>query len=636
VWVPLLNGASIVIVDRETFLDPHRLAEAILHYQITFLHMTNALLHQYAFIIGEPLSKLRYLTGAAEQGSIEAYNAVLQHGGPVQVINRYGPTEATVDVTAYTATSCLSNMERLPIGGPIGNTRVYVLDKHLVPVPIGVAGELYIGGPGVANGYLNRPDLTAERFVPDPFSNVPDSRMYKSGDFVRWLSDGNLVFLGRNDNQIKIRGYRVELGEIEVRLVEHPDVREAVVVTSGEGSDKRLVAYVVSASYDNLASILREHLSATLPEYMVPSAFVRMDAFPLTNNGKVDRRALPKPESESFVTNDYVAPQGEIEVALASIWSDLLKIDQVGRHDNFFALGGHSLLAMRMISNARSTLGLELKLKVLFTSPTICDLAKSLAQCSLTTATLDDDEFSVLLPLKTQGSRPPLFCIHPGQGLSWIYVGLAEHLHPQQPLYGLQARGLDGVTEMAGSVEEMTKDYLAHVCKIQPRGPYHLLGWSFGGTVAHSMAVELEKLGEKVALLAVMDSVCDYSVCDDGDEEVYEQEEKDYVHHLALFGGKSSLDEGLALQERVMPISANNSELAERFKPSVFGGDMIYFRAAIRSHDKMALVDPTSWTPYVRGRMEVHDVVCKHLEMDKPKNIAVVGAVVAAKMEELL
>ncbi|KAG0311636.1 hypothetical protein BG000_006580, partial [Podila horticola] len=182
VWVPLLKGASIVIVDRETFLDPHRLAEAILHYQVTFLHMTNALLHQYAFIIGEPLSKLRYLTGAAEQGSIEAYNAVLQHGGPVQVINRYGPTEATVDVTAYTATSYLSDMERLPIGGPVGNTRVYVLDKRLMPVPIGVAGELYIGGPGVAIGYYNKPDLTAERFLPDPFCRVPDARMYKSGD----------------------------------------------------------------------------------------------------------------------------------------------------------------------------------------------------------------------------------------------------------------------------------------------------------------------------------------------------------------------------------------------------------------------------------------------------------------------
>ncbi|KAF9367763.1 hypothetical protein CPB97_005338, partial [Podila verticillata] len=377
VWVPLLNGARIVIIDRDTFLDPHRLAEALLHYQVTFLHMTNALLHQYAFIIGEPLSKLRYLTGAAEQGSIEAYNAVLQYGGPVRVINRYGPTEATVDVTAYTATSCLSNMERLPIGRPIGNTRVYVLDKHLAPVPIGAAGELYIGGPGVANGYLNRPELTAERFIPDPLSSVPGARMYKTGDLVRHLSDGELVFLGRMDNQIKIRGYRVELGEIEVRLVEHPAVREAVVVATGEGTDKRLVAYVVSAPQDNLMRTLREHLLVALPEYMVPSAFVRLDVMPLNNNGKVDRRALPTPDSLSFVGRDYEDPQGKVEIALADVWASLLRIERVGRHDNFFMLGGHSLLAVKMIEQLRC-LGFTLSVRALFDNPVLHFLAASI------------------------------------------------------------------------------------------------------------------------------------------------------------------------------------------------------------------------------------------------------------------
>ncbi|KAF9342873.1 hypothetical protein BGX26_006688, partial [Mortierella sp. AD094] len=278
---------------------------------------------------------------------------------------------------------------------------------------------------------------------------------------------------------------------------------------------------------------------------------------------------------------------------------------------------------MRMISIAQSKLGFLLKLKTLFTSPTIAELAKSLAQGSSATTTLGDDEYSVLLPLKTRGSRPPLFCVHPGQGLSWIYIGLAKHLHPEQPLYGLQARGLDGKAAMAGSVEEMTKDYLAHIREIQSHGPYHLLGWSFGGTVAHSMAVELEKQGEKVALLAIMDSVCDFSAYDDVDEEEYEQDEKEYVQHLSHFAGKSSIDEGLALHERIMPISANNSDLAGRFRPSVFGGDMTYFRAAVPSRDRAPLVDPASWTPYVRGEMAVYDVVCKHLEMDKPENIAV-------------
>ncbi|KAG0197436.1 hypothetical protein BGX28_009065, partial [Mortierella sp. GBA30] len=346
VWVPLLNGARIVIIDSDTFVDPHSLAAELIRHQVTFLHMTNALLHQYAFIIGETLSKLKYLTGAAEQGSIKAYSAVLEHGGPVRLLNRYGPTETTVDATVYTATSAIKKLDRLPVGRPTNNTPIYVLDKHRKPVPIGVVGELYIGGPGVANGYLNRPELSAERFVPDPFSNIPGARMYKTGDLVRYLPDGNIVFLGRNDDQVKVRGYRIELGEIQVRLAEHPQVREvAVLVTGEESGDKRLVAYVVSAIQENLVQTLREHLAATLPEYMIPSAFVRLDALPLTNNGKVNRRALPEPDSSSFVTQDYVAPQGDLEIALAAMWSEVLKVERVGRHDNFFMLGGHSLLA---------------------------------------------------------------------------------------------------------------------------------------------------------------------------------------------------------------------------------------------------------------------------------------------------
>ncbi|KAF9367903.1 hypothetical protein CPB97_005171, partial [Podila verticillata] len=380
VWAPLLNGARIVIIDMDTFLDPHRLAEALIRHQVTFLHMTNALLHQYAFVIGDTLSNLKYLTGAAEQGSIKAYLAILQHSGPVRLINRYGPTETTVDATAYTATSAIDQLDRLPIGRPISNTRVYVLDKHRKPIPVGTVGELYIGGPSVANGYLNRPDLTAERFLPDPFSNVPGARMYKTGDLVRYLPDGNIIFMSRNDDQVKIRGFRIELKEIEERLAEHPQVREVTVLATGENSsDKRLVAYVVSTLQESVAQTLREHLAATLPEYMIPSVFVRLDTFPLTNNGKIDRRALPKPDSAAFLTQDYVAPQGETEVVLAELWSDLLKIERVGRHDNFFMLGGHSLLAVQMIGRLHR-LEYSLSVRALFDNPVLSVLAATLGK----------------------------------------------------------------------------------------------------------------------------------------------------------------------------------------------------------------------------------------------------------------
>ncbi|KAF9342782.1 hypothetical protein BGX26_006861, partial [Mortierella sp. AD094] len=240
VWGPLLNGACIVIIDNDTYLDPHRLAEALIRHQVTCLYMTHGLLHQYAFIIGHTLSKLKYLLGGAEQGMIKAYLAVLQHGGPVRLVNRYGPTETTVSATAYTATSAIDQLGRLPIGRPISNTRVYVLDKYLNPVPIGIVGELYIGGAGVTNGYLNRPDLTAERFLQDPFFKVPGARMYKSGDQARYLSDGNLVFMGRNDDQVKIRGHRIELGEIGARLTEHDLIKQAFVATLGDEGEKRL------------------------------------------------------------------------------------------------------------------------------------------------------------------------------------------------------------------------------------------------------------------------------------------------------------------------------------------------------------------------------------------------------------
>ncbi|KAG0196829.1 hypothetical protein BGX28_009696 [Mortierella sp. GBA30] len=630
VWAPLLHGARMVIIDHETYTDAHRLAEALDHYQITSILLTMALFHQYAFIIGSSLSKLKYIMCGGEQGLIEAFCEVLKHGGPVRLINAYGPTETTMNATTYEVTTAASQLDRLPIGRPMSNTQAYVLDKYRKPVPVGVIGELYIGGLGVAKGYLNRPDLTAERFLPDPFSKDQGARMYKSGDLVRYLPDGNIVFMGRNDDQVKIRGFRIEIGEIEERLAEHALVREVAVLALGESSDKRLVAYVAADANEQLTHILREYLALNLPEYMVPSAFVRLDVLPLTNNGKVNRRALPAPDVSSFITQDYEPPQGELESALVSIWSELLKIDRIGRHDNFFTLGGHSLLAVRMSSTVRSRLGLELKLQTLFSAPTVVELAQRLLEVDNS----QEDEYGVLLPLKTTGGRPPLFCIHPGFGLSWLYMGLAKHLHPEQPLYGLQARGLDGKTELAESVEQMTLDYIDHVRQIQPHGPYHLLGYSFGGTVAQSMAVELEKQGEEVPLLVIMDSTADYSVA--GDVDIVQQDGAEQVEHLARFGGSDSTEDGWALWERTKPIQANIYYLAKRFVPSIYSGDILFFRATVQPDDKAPTVDLAStWAPYTLGAVEVHNVGCTHMEMDKSENIALIGGVIAARIEEM-
>ncbi|KAF8970021.1 hypothetical protein BGZ46_010589, partial [Entomortierella lignicola] len=631
VWAPLVHGASIVIINTKTYLNPDYLADALTRYQVTCMYMTHGVLHQYAFIIGNTLSKLKYLLGGAEQGLIEAYMAVLQHGGRVCLVNRYGPTESTVSATAYTATSEIEQMERLPIGRPISNTRVYVLDKHLNPVPLGVVGEMYLGGAGVAHGYLNRPELTAERFLPDPFSNVQGARMYKTGDLARYLPEGNLVFIGRNDNQIKIRGFRVELGEIEVRLAEHPQVRGAVVLAVGEASDdKRLVAYVVAAPNESPAHMLREYLSVSVPEYMIPSVFVRMDSFPMTNNGKVDRRALPEPNSDTLISCDYVAPQGGLEIAMAAIWSDLLKIEKVGRHDSFFMIGGHSLLAMRLINVVRSSLGADLKLHMLISAPTLSGLVAQLDGVHANNT--QDDEYSVLIPLKLQGSRPPLFCIHPGPGLSWSYRDLSKYLHPEQPLYGLQSRGLDGKSPLANSIEEMTLDYIDQIRKIQPRGPYHLLGWSFGGKVAHNMATALQSQGESVPLLAIMDTTAIRSVQEEVESAVQDGVSR-YDGYLSRLVGASLTEDALALKRMVAPVLSNNSKLAGYYKPLLYSGDLLFFRATVGK--KAYLIDPVCWRPYIGGSIEAHDVECAHVEMDKPEYIAVIGRIVAACIEKL-
>ena len=298
----------------------------------------------------------------------------------LSVVNNYGLTETTVVATSgqlETSSAVLS------IGRPIANTQIYILDRHGEPVPIGVAGELYIGGAGVARGYWNRPELTAEKFLKDPFSSEPGARMYRTGDLGRWLLDGNIEFLGRNDFQVKIRGFRIELGEIEARLAKHPLVREAVVMAREDTpGDRRLVAYYTAAVTDELgaevsrAEQLRSHLSALLPEYMVPAAYVRLDSLPLTPNGKLDRKALPTPEQDAYSTLGYEPPQGEIETRLAEIWAQVLKLDRVGRHDNFFALGGHSLLAITLIERMRRS-GFMLDVRTLFTTPTLSQLASA-------------------------------------------------------------------------------------------------------------------------------------------------------------------------------------------------------------------------------------------------------------------
>jgi len=386
VWAPLVHGGCIVVIDHDCLLQPAHLRALLLEHDVSIMFLTAGLFRQIADELGEALTQLRVLMVGGDAVDPATVARVLEHYAPQQLLDCYGPTEAVTFATSAVLTLEDARATRLSIGRPIANTRIYLLDAQGQLVPLGSTGEIYVGGDGVALGYLNRPELTTERFLPDPFHDVPGARMYRTGDLARYLPDGRLIFLGRNDQQVKIRGYRIEPGEIEARLAEHPAVREAVVMTQPNAAgEKRLVAYItVHNRTPEPVSALRAHLSACLPDYMLPSAFVLMEKLPLTPQGKLDRRALPVPQNDAFAHRDYAPPQGAMEQCIAEIWSELLGVARVGRNDNFFELGGHSLLAVQLVGRVETELDTLLPLTTLFDYATLTDFAKQTLIASMT------------------------------------------------------------------------------------------------------------------------------------------------------------------------------------------------------------------------------------------------------------
>jgi len=381
IWGPLLNGGRVVIIDHQTLLDPHAFGRELSSSGATILFVTTALFNQYVQLIPQALKGLRILLCGGERGDPAAFRRMLAEAPTLRIVHCYGPTETTTYATTFEVREVAENAESVPIGGPIANTQVYVLDAYQQPVPMGVTGELYIGGQGVALGYLNRAELTAEKFLCDPFSEMPGALLYRTGDLARWLAPGQLDCIGRNDDQVKIRGFRIEPGEIENRLLNCPGIKETVVLARRDGQDSpRLVAYYTTHDEHLDSAELHAQMHARLPEYMVPTAWVQLDVLPLNNNGKVDRKALPAPTQEALLSRAYEAPANPLEASLAQVWAEVLQVGQVGRYDNFFELGGHSLLAMRMLSQVRQQLGVELALADLFANPELAAVAEVLSQ----------------------------------------------------------------------------------------------------------------------------------------------------------------------------------------------------------------------------------------------------------------
>jgi amino acid adenylation domain-containing protein len=495
-FAPLIAGARLVMARPGGHQDPEYLSAVIRESQTTIAHFVPSMLSVWLEekTAGSCASLQRVICSgeALSLETQEEFRSKLE----AELHNLYGPTEASIEVTFW---HCREDRDLsfVPIGKPIANTGVYVLDADGQPVPVNVKGELYLGGVGLARGYLNQPELTAEKFIPNSFSGVSGARLYRTGDQVRWHADGVLEFLGRLDHQVKLRGYRIELGEIESALREQDGVKEAAVLLREDHEDKRLVAYVVMKD-GKTTEALREGLRQRLPEHIVPTGWVELEQLPLTASGKLDRRALPAPGRES--RRNYIAPRNEKEERLAEIWSQVLRVERIGVEDNFFDLGGHSLLAVRLCAAIRNRMNCDLSLIDVFQYPTIAKMAQQ------TETPAADSRLQILVPINPLTSGTPFFCIHAIGGHVLSYSQLARELGQDLPFYGLQSPPSGSSYGPLETVEQMASVYNKEIRRIQAHGPYLLGGWSMGGLVAFEMARQLRAQGETIALLALFDT----------------------------------------------------------------------------------------------------------------------------------
>ncbi len=489
----LCRGATLCLAPPGVVLVGDALLEAVDRYAITHVEMPPAVLAALPEEAKLDTVKVILASGEALSGSLARRWAANHH-----FINGYGPTETTICATLH---ECNQEETEAPsIGRPIPNKRVYILDDDREPVPIGATGELYIGGVGVGRGYLNHPELTVERFLTDPFSTEPGARMYRTGDLGRWLANGEIEFVGRNDFQVKIRGLRIELGEIEAALSLHPAVREAVVLAREDmPGAKRLVAYylVDQGSTPPAPSELWSFLRSRLPDFMVPSAFVTLDALPLTPNGKLDRKALPQPLAKD-AHQSYSAPRNQTEKKLIEIWESLLGVKHIGIHDNFFSLGGNSLLSVKLLAEVKIHFNTELTPVAAYQFPTVEELARNI--------TFNDRQssFYSIVPIQSSGSRPPLFAIH-----TITLQDLPKYLGHDQPLYfiryAMASENSDKPVRLP-SLVDLASHYIKEMKQILPSGSYNLIGFSFGGIIAYEMACQLVAGGDKVNLVGLLDT----------------------------------------------------------------------------------------------------------------------------------
>ena len=640
---PLLAGATLVVAKPGGHRDPSYLVKLIQQERITTMHFVPSMLQTFleAHGVGECRSlKKVFCSGEALPYEIQQrFFERLQ----VELHNLYGPTEAAVDVTYWACKRDCGN-RIVPIGRPIANTQIVILDGSRQPVPVGVAGELHIGGVNLARGYLHQPELTAEKFVPNPFPELDADRLYRTGDLARFLPDGNVEYLGRTDNQVKIRGYRIELGEIEAALEEQPEIKQAVVIAREDRpGDKRLVAYLVAAASTVPTTLeLRTRLKRRLPDYMVPTAYVFLDQIPISTNGKIDRKALPLPaETQPLQADINIAPQSHLEKTLVGMWAEVLGVQQVGLDDDFFDLGGHSLVGVRLFAKIKKTYQVDLELAVLFEARTVRRLADVIRKAQQP-AGAEQKTWSTLVAIQPNGSRIPFFCVHGVGGGVLNYEAIAKDLGPDQPFYAFRSLLLTREDIHETTIEELASVYIKEMRSFFPQGPYLIGGGSFGGIVAFEMAQQLYAQGAEPALLVLFDTSAPGSVQrvgtieklrgfwqrlrdqgvpylvrkvvlkgDDWRERLIKRGRNVAAYYHRLAGSD------LPVRLRYHQVQEAHSRTMARYKIQRYPGKITLMRAVERGYLGMELLgireDPRlGWVALAGGGLEIHDVPGEH------------------------
>jgi aspartate racemase len=636
IWGSLLNGCRLVVMP-PGLVSVTELGETLKRHGVTTLWLTAGLFHQVVETDLKSLCGVEQLLAGGETLSVPHVELVARELQGCQLINGYGPTENTTFTCCYRIKPGEQFANKVPIGLPVANTDVYILDKELQLVPRGVVGELCVGGDGLASGYLNDPALTAEKFVPHPFSESPGARLYRTGDRVRYRQDHSIEFLGRIDQQIKLRGYRIELSEIEATLREHPGVQDAAVLArhSAQGNEC-LVGYVVADvnhpefNSNSNANQLKEHLKKKLPDYMMPGYFVFLEKLPLTSNGKVDRRALPLPNGRPEPGETHLAPRDDLERRLARIWEKLLGVEGVGIRDNFFELGGHSLLAVRLVSEIEKEVGQRPPLVSFFQGANVESLARLLRE------DVSSLSWPTLVEIQPGGSNPPLFCVSMPNVNALGYRSLARHLGSEQPVLGLQSQHREDLQGEYSQtvVDRIATEYLEALRAVRPIGPYQFVGLCRGAHIAYEMARRLEQEGQHVAFLGILDTwvgentynhfwyveqywirlVCLARIGMRGKLSFIKKKTRDALTNLGnrISGADSAKPKRNPLHELYFP--------GPDFVPRTYGGRIAVF--PVREQPRNRIRDPQlGWGRLARGGVDVHIIPGGHASLLKEPHV---------------